>query len=130
MPIDTFHTFSYPFRIMEDEIESVLAEAPEFFALYRKLVIDADGHPGAAATFAELARYVTWLLDEAERSHISLTRCLDAVEKVVKTSENAEDLVVWSFFEGLGDRDAPRLNPWIGPKTRALVIAAYEISPL
>jgi hypothetical protein len=96
---------------MEEEIEFVLAEAPEFLALYRKLVIDADGHPGAAATFAELARYVTWLLDEAERSHISLTRCLDAVEKVVKTSENAEDLVVWSFFEGLGNRDVPPPKP-------------------
>jgi hypothetical protein len=43
------------------------------------------------------------------------------VEKVAETSEDAEELIVWSFFDNLSPDDVRRLDPWLGPATRALV---------
>jgi hypothetical protein len=107
--------------MMDDEVAQLLERAPEFGDRYRELVAWADGDPGAAAVFAELADYVAGLVAEVERSRPSLERCLAGVEEVAGRSPDAEELVVWSFFEGLSPDDVRRLGPWLGPRTRALL---------
>lgn len=112
----------------DQEVEILLAEAPEFVDRYLVLAEAADGDPGAAATFVELADYVVGLVDEIERFRPSLVRCLAALEAVAENSESPEDLIVWSFFDELSPDDIRRLDPWIGPHTRALVDAADRTS--
>jgi hypothetical protein len=107
--------------MIDDEVGLVLEVAPEFTDRYLDLVAAADGDPGAAATFVELADYVAGLATAVERFRPSLVRCLAGVEKVAETSEDAEELIVWSFFDNLSPDDVRRLDPWLGPATRALV---------
>jgi hypothetical protein len=113
----------------ETEVEILLAEAPEFLERYLALVEAVDGNPGAAATFVELAGYVVGLVDGIERFRPSLVRCLAALERVAESSEDAEDFVVWSFFDELSPDHIRRLDRWIGPHTRALVDAADRTPP-
>jgi hypothetical protein len=103
------------------EVQQVLLGAPTFVDRYRELVDAADGDPGAAAVFAELADFVAELMEEWERVVPTLELCLAGVEKVAAGSPDAEELVVWSFFDNLSPDDVRRLQPWLGPRTRALL---------
>jgi hypothetical protein len=47
--------------MIDDEVTLLLDQAPEFTDRYLGLVEEADGDPGAAATFVELADYVAGL---------------------------------------------------------------------
>jgi len=40
---------------------------------------------------------------------------------VAETSENAAELVVWSFLDNLSPDDVSRLDRWLGPCTRTLL---------
>ena len=111
--------------MIEDEVVRVLEQAPEFTDRYLELVETADGDPGAAATFAELAAYVAGLAVAIEQFRPTLVRCLEALEKVAETSEQAEDLILWSFFDNLSPDDCRRLEHWIGPRTRSLLDDGY-----
>ncbi len=105
----------------DPEVELVLERAPGFIDRYLELVDGADGDPGAAAAFVELADYAAGLAEGVERFRPSLVGCLAAVEAVAESSENAEELIVWSFFDNLSPDDISRLDPWLGPRTRLLV---------
>jgi hypothetical protein len=105
----------------ESEVSHVLEGTPGFADRYLELVEWADGDPGGAAVFAELADYVAALLAELEHFRPTLERCLAGVEKVAEYSEDAEELVIWSFFDNLSPDDVRRLEPWLGPRTRALL---------
>ena len=105
----------------EAEVGLLLERAPEFTDRYLDLVSTCDGDPGAAATFVELADYVAGLAEAVERFRPTLVGCLSAVEAVAERSENAEELIVWSFFDNLSPDDVSRLDPWLGPRTRTLI---------
>jgi hypothetical protein len=107
--------------MIDDEVSLLLDQAPEFTDRYLDLVEAADGDPGAAAAFVELADYVAGLATALEQFRPALVHCLGAVEKVAETSENAEELIVWSFFDNLSPDDIRRLDLWIGPRTRSLL---------
>jgi hypothetical protein len=115
--------------VIDDEVALVLAAAPGFVDRYLELVHSTDGDPGAAATFAELADYVAGLVAVVEDVRPTLVRCLTAVETVAETSEEAEDLIVWSFFDNLSPDDVRRLHRWIGPRTRSLLDQADHAPP-
>jgi hypothetical protein len=106
------------------EVGLVLDGAPEFTDRYRELVDAADGDPGAAAAFVELADYVSGLAEAVEQFRPALVRCLSAIETVAETSEDAEELIVWCFFDNLSPDDVRRLEPWLGPHTRSLLDGA------
>ena len=114
--------------MIDDEVVLVLDQAPEFTDRYLGLVESADGDPGAAATFVELADYVAGLVAALAQFRPALMHCLGAIEKVAESSENAEELVVWSFFENLSPDDVRRLDLWLGPRTRSLLDEA-DYSP-
>ena len=107
--------------MIDDEVSLLLDQAPEFTDRYLELVEEADGDPGAAAAFVELADYVAGLASGLEQFRPALVHCLGAVEKVAETSDNAEELIVWSFFDNLSPDDLRRLDLWIGPRTRSLL---------
>jgi hypothetical protein len=107
--------------VIDDEVAQVLDGVPEFTSRYLNLVEAADGDPGSAAVFAELADYVAELVAEVERCRPTLERCLAGVEIVAGTSLDAEDLIIWSFFDSLSPDDVLHLGPWLGPRTRALL---------
>jgi len=111
--------------MIESEVALVLERAPDFGGRYLEMVDQADGHPGAAAAFVELADYVSGLAAGVERFRPELVRCLAAIECVAETSENAEELVVWSLFDNLSPDDVSRLDQWIGPRTRMLLDDAH-----
>jgi hypothetical protein len=106
---------------MESEVALILRGCPEFAPAYLALVQEADGEPGAAAVLAEFAAYVATVAGVVERSLPLLERCLVGVEEVARRSEDAEELVVWSFFDALSADDVRRLEPWLGSHTRTLL---------
>ncbi len=107
--------------VADPEVVLVLERAPGFTDRYLDLVDAADGDPGAAATFAELADYVAGLAQAVESLRPLLAGCLSAIEAVAGSSENAEELIVWSFLDNLSPDDLDRLDPWLGPRTRSLI---------
>lgn len=115
--------------VIDAEVALVLESAPDFAARYLELVGQADGNPGAVATFVELADYVADLAVAVERYRPSLLGCLAAVERVAESSEDAEELIVWSFFDNLSPDDVARLDRWLGPCTRALLDQADRTPP-
>ena len=111
---------------MEDLLEGV----PEFVERFMNLVEAADGDPGASAAFTELAEFIASLLSRGAPSLELLARCLATVEQVARESDDAEELVGWSFLEGLCPDDLERLSPWLGPHTRAMaqqLDGAFEV---
>jgi hypothetical protein len=111
---------------MEPEVVTVLEAAPGFVDRYLDLAEAADGDPGMAATFTELADYVAELASEIERFTPVLTRCLEGVESVAVSSDEAAELVAWAFLDSLSPDDRRRLVRWLGPRTRALM---REVDP-
>ena len=76
---------------MDGDVGLVLEAAPEFGDRYLELVEAADGDPGAAAAFVELAEFVAALVAHIERYRPVLERCLTGVERVAESSEDAEE---------------------------------------
>ncbi len=107
--------------MISPEIAVVLEASPGFVDRYLDLVEAADGDPGPAATFTELADYVAGLAAEIVRFTPILTRCLEGVESVAATSEDAAELVAWAFLDSLSPEDRRRIVGWLGPRTRALL---------
>jgi hypothetical protein len=99
----------------------VLERVPEFLDRYLRLTEGADGDPGATVVFAELADFVAELAAEIDRLRPPLERSLAAVEAVAELSDDAEELVLWSFFDNLPPGDIDRIGPWLGPITRSLL---------
>ncbi len=106
---------------MAPEVAVVLEASPGFVDRYLDLVEAADGDPGPAATFTELADYVAGLAEEIERFTPVLTRCLEGIESVAASSEDAAELVTWAFLDSLSPDDRRRLAGRLGPRTRALL---------
>ena len=104
----------------------VLEAAPGFVDRYLDLAEAADGDPGAAATFTELADYVAGLVTEIEHLTPVLARCLEGVESVAASSDDAAELVAWAFLDSLSPDDRRRLVGRFGPRTRALM---REVDP-
>ncbi len=110
----------------DPEVALVLASAPEFVDRYLDLAEAADGDPGAAATLTELADYVAGLVTEIEHLTPVLARCLEGVESVAVSSDDAAELVAWAFLDSLSPDDRRRLADRFGPHTRALL---REVDP-
>ena len=106
---------------IEPEVVTVLEAVPEFAARYLALVEEADGDPGAAAALTELADYVAEVLASLERQRAVLVRCSLAIDTVVATGPDAEELVAWAFLDSLSPDHLRVLVPWLGPRTKALV---------
>ena len=94
--------------MMDAEVATVLEAAPGFVDRYLDLVDAADGDPGTAATFTELADYVAGLLGNIDHVTPVLTRCLEAVESVAANSEEVgRDRGVGLPRQSLPRRSAP-----------------------
>lgn len=102
------------------EVTSLLTVIPEFLGRYLELVELADDDPGAAETFRELAAFVEELVAGLEQFRPLLIRCLDAVEKVASDSDDAQELVGWSFLDYLSLDARRTVLPWLGPRTLAI----------
>jgi hypothetical protein len=85
-----------------------------------------DDDPGAAEAFCELAEFVAELASGVERYRPVLTRCLAAVEEVASSSDDAEELVGWSFLDYLSLDARRTLLPWLGPGTLAVLEAIED----
>ena len=112
--------------MLHPEVATVLQATPEFADRYLDLAEAAGGDPGVAATFTELADYVAGLLDTIDRCTPVLTRCLDGVESVAVSSDEAAEIVAWAFLDSLAPDDRRRLMGWLGPRTLALM---HEVDP-
>ncbi len=112
--------------MIDAQVALVLQAAPGFVDRYLDLAEAADGDPGMAATFTELADYVAGLVAEIERCTPVLTRCLEAVEAVATSSDDAAEVVAWAFLDSLSPDDRRRLERWLGTRTRALL---HEVDP-
>ena len=111
----------------EPEVESVLASVPEFAGPYMDLVRDADGDPGGASAFGELADFVASLADDLDGRRPLLERCLRAVEAVAASSPDAVPLVGWAFLDSLSPEEATALRPLLGPCTTELLDRLDEL---
>ncbi|MGA2307880.1 MAG: hypothetical protein ABSH29_27380 [Acidimicrobiales bacterium] len=102
------------------EVATLLETVPEFVDRFLDLTEAADGDPGGPAAFTELADFVATLLSRRSPSHGVLSRCLACVERVARESDDADELVCWSFLDSLCPEDLRRVAPWLGPRTLAL----------
>ncbi|SRR5579875_118901 len=107
--------------MLDHDVAVVLEAVPELAAWLAELAVAQDGDPGAAVVFAELADYVAELAADPVRNGPQLARCLGAIEVVAATSPDADELVGWSFLDGIGNAELETLRPWFGPRTMALV---------
>jgi hypothetical protein len=109
-----------------NEVKTLLREVPEFADRYLDLVEAADGLPGENEAFCALAEFVSELAVGLENFRPVLTRCLGAVEQVASTSEDAEELIGWSFLDYLSLDARRALLPWFGPRTFAMLEAIED----
>lgn len=113
----------------------LLRHVPEFADRYFALVGAADGDPGAAVVFEELADFAGRLLRRPQGVGPGLGQLLAALEQVAATSPDAEELVGGAFLDNLSPDDLRFLGPTLGPATRALLdelqlpVAATEGGP-
>lgn len=113
---------------MEPEVTTVLGRVPEFAGRYRSLVRAADGDPGAAVVFEDLAEFVGVLLGLVDRAEPCLTELMRAVEQVAATSPEAEELVGGAFLDNLSPDQLRRLTWCMGRRTRA-ILDELELPP-
>src|ERR1700688_3782965 len=107
--------------MLDPEVATVLEATPGFVDRYLDLVESADGDPGTAATLTELADYVAGLVTEIDDLTPVLARCLEGVEAVATSSDDAAELVAWAFLDSLSPDDRRRLVGRLGPRTLALM---------
>ena len=105
------------------EVAVLLRGVPEFAGRYLELVELADGIPGANEAFADLAEYVAELVTGLEQFRPVLSKCLSAIEEVATTSDDAEELVGWSFLDYLSIDARRALLPNLGPRTLSILEA-------
>jgi hypothetical protein len=120
-PLTRFISFHILSPMIDPDIVTVLRAVPEFAERYLDLVEAADGDPGAAVAFTELADFAADLADEMGRRRPTLERCLAAVEEVAASSPEARQHVGWAFLDSLSPEEARGLAPMMGPCTRALL---------
>jgi hypothetical protein len=109
--------------MLNADVEAVLEEVPEFVDRYLELVEAVDGDPGPAATFSELADFVAMLIAQSEIPTEVLGRCVFALERVARESDEAEEVVGGAFLDSLCPEDLEQLSPLLGPCTLALARA-------
>lgn len=103
--------------MLPPEVATILEAVPEFVDRYLELVEAVDGDPGAPATFTELADYLAAAGSGPGVSAAVVARCMSAIEKVARESNDAEELVGWAFLDSLSPEDRAHLGPWLGPRT-------------
>ena len=114
--------------VTEPEVATILRHVPEFADRYLALVEEADGDPGAVATFGELADFTAEVVRLVEDLRPLLLRVLAGVEEVAAESPDAEELVGWAFLDSLSPAEQELLRPWLGPAT-ADTLVQLEIPP-
>lgn len=106
----------------DDVTAGLLSLVPELRAAYLELVALADGDPGPAAVFAELAALVAGWLATVGEAQPALDRAFRALEAVAEdASEEALELVGYAFFDNLSPDHQRAAQRWIGPSTRAVM---------
>jgi hypothetical protein len=104
------------------EVAALIKAVPEFVYRYLDLVEQADGVPGPEAVFAEYADFVS---DAACRKDghtpVTLARLAAPIETVAATSDDAEDLIGWSFLDYLSLEARQAILPLLGPSTLAIL---------
>jgi len=111
------------------EVTTLIEAVPEFLGRYIELVQLADDDPGSTETFCEIADFVEELTVGLEQFRPLLTRCLAAVEEVASTSDDAEELVGWSFLDYLSADTRRIVLPWLGPRTLAVLESIEDPIP-
>ncbi len=106
--------------MLAPEVATILEAVPEFVDRYLELVEAVDGDPGAPATFTELADYLVGNGTGPGSSPAVVARCMSAIERVARESNDAEELVGWAFLDCLSPEDRAHLGPWLGPRTLEL----------
>ena len=109
----------------------MLEALPEFVDRFLDLVEAADGDPGAAASFTELAEFLSGSMVNLRPTTLAgtqavgdlLHRCLVGVERVARESGEAEELVGWAFLDSLCPSDLEALWPGLGPQTLCIAQA-------
>ena len=110
------------------EVATILRHVPEFAPRYLAMVEQADGDPGAVATFGELAEFAAEIAGRLEGLTPVLLRVLAGLEEVAAQSPDAVELVGWAFLDSLSPTEQELLRPWLGPATRE-TLALLEPSP-
>ena len=110
----------------DEDVVAVLEAVPEFLPRYLALAEAADGDPGTAVAFEELADFAAELALSLERHRPVLARVMAGVEAVAQRSPEADEVIGWAFLDCLSPDDLRRLEPWLGPATRA-VLEAMEV---
>jgi hypothetical protein len=111
---------------MPDASAALLRAIPEFGERYLQLVEEADGYPGDEETLSEFAAFVEELATGLEQFRPVLSRCFAAVEQVAGSSEDAEELVGWSFLDYLSIDARRAVLPWLGPNTLQVLEAIED----
>ncbi len=114
--------------MIEPETAAVLHAVPEFTDRFLAMVEAADGDPGGAATFSELADFAGELTEEMVRCRPVLERLMDGVESVAASSPDARELVGWCFLDSLSPDELLALRPFMGERTGALLDSLDEDS--
>lgn len=107
--------------MIEADTAIVLHAVPEFTDRFLAMVEAADGDPGSAATFSELADFAGELAEEIVRCQPVLERLMAGVESVAASSPDARELVGWCFLDSLSPDELLTLRPFMGDRTGALL---------
>ena len=100
----------------------LLHQLPEFETAYLDLVAAFDDAPGGAAVFTELADFVSSRLTAIEADRPVLERALGAIEMVADGQDGESvELIGYAFLDSLSPDDRRRIQPWLGPRTAALL---------
>jgi len=111
------------------EILELIRGVPAFVARYLDLIEQDDGLPGSEVAFTEFADFVSELASDPTPSPgppTGLAECMRAIEKVAATSEDAEDLIGWSFLDYLSLDARRAILPVLGPVTRKILETVEE----
>jgi hypothetical protein len=111
---------------MPEASAALLRAVPEFGERYMELVEQADGHPGEEEALSEFAAFVEELASGLEQFRPVLSRCFAAVEQVAGSSDDAEELVGWSFLDYLSIDARRAVLPWLGPNTLGVLEAIED----
>jgi hypothetical protein len=106
---------------MEPAVVVLLSALPELRHDFEMLARAADGDPGGAALFGELAETVADLAHDVDDHLRDLARYLAAVERVARTCVDAEELVGWAFLDSLSPQEIRILEPLLGAWTKSIV---------
>jgi hypothetical protein len=112
----------------DPSVAVLLHQLPEFETAYLELVAAFDDAPGGPAVFTELAEFVSARLTAIEVDRPVLERALGAIEMVAEGQDGQDgqdgesaELIGYAFLDSLSPDDRRRIQPWLGPRTRALL---------